>query len=581
MKIFKRGEGGFTLVETMAAIGVFAIITLGTVPLLITAVRGVDLSRRSTVAKTLAQEAMERARGLPYFVSYASQNKPVDVLDLYYPSYQASGTYTTTCTSTTVARACPKDIPAGYTVTFRARFVNGSVGANGKESFVPVIPAADYAWNSTSSADHPVSELLELAIAVSWSQTGRTRSFELKSIIGDRQFTALKVSGNARVEHGVRILTQFSHPSYRTGTSSLNAIDGSIDASIETKEFSTARLSLRSADLRIDDVVVTSGDEGESIDSALGVGVEAAAPPTQTPASQTVGAITAEHPGVSYPVGGVVVGADASATEDLYVGVTGELPSARGTYFYAKDNGVRDIWAFADLDQTNAVLLRLDYTKPMAHSRPWNNGNSNQSFRGTGLAETTALTSGDRKVRTYASTATRYLSILPTTFIPPSSQGSFHSVMVVDSFTASVDCKATGSSATAAAKVTWSASIRYYRDSDPADNLPAGEYVTLSLTQSSNVASVMSGLGNPLVYDGAIPADDIYLFEDAATGKKGYFRSIVGGVATSGTSDGGKVATATLPGTIVIETTNLNPTRPDSTISLSIGSLSCEAVDRR
>lgn len=580
MRAPRASERGFTLVETMAAIGLFAIITLGTVPLMITAVRGVDLSRRSTVAKTLAQEAMERARGLPYFVSFASQNQQVDVLDLYYPNYQASGTYTTACTSATVSRACPKDIPAGYTVTFRATFVEGVLGADGKEDFSPVVAPTSYAWNSTSSGDHPVSDLLELSVAVSWSQTGRTRSFELKSIIGDRKFTDLKVSGRARVEHGVRILTQFSHPSYRTGVSALNAIDGSVDASIETKEFSTARLSLESANLRLDDVVPEGGGEGGSIGSGLGVSIEAAAPPTQTPANQTVGAIGVAHPGAGYPPGGIVVGADGSATEDLYVGVTGELPSARGTYYYAKDNGVRDIYAYADLDEVNAVALHLDYTKPMVHSRPWNNGNSNQAFRGTALAETTALTSGDRKVRTYASSATRYLSILPTTFIPPSTQGSFHAVMVVDSFTASVDCKATGS-ATATASFSWNASIRYYQDSNPGDDIPSGSYQTLTLTQTSNVASVMAGLGNPLVYDGLIPADDIYLFEDVASGKKGYFRSIVGGVATSGVLEGGKVATATVPSVIVIETTNLNPTLPDSSVSLSIGSLSCEAVDRR
>ncbi|MFP5298673.1 MAG: prepilin-type N-terminal cleavage/methylation domain-containing protein [Actinomycetota bacterium] len=570
-------EGGFTLVETMAAVGVFAIITLGTVPLLVTAVRGVDLSRRLTVAKTLAQEAHERARGLPYFVSYASQNSAVDVLDLYYPSYQASGTYTTVCTPSTVNRACPADIPPGYTVTFEASFVNGVIGADGKEDFVPVVPPTNYAWNG---ADNPAADLLRLSIEEGWSQAGRARSFELGSIIGDRKFTSLKVSGSAKVEHGIGVLTQYAHPAYGSGLSALNLVDGAIDAEIESKELSKARLALDSATIRLDEVLAATGSVGAQLGSADGASIDAVAPPSQTPANPVVDDISVTHPAYST----AVAGADTTTTENLQVSVTSELPVVRGTYYYAKDNGERDIWAMADLDEAAATALRLDATRPMVYARPWNDGNNVRTLRGAVLAETTALTSGDRKVRTNAATETRYLAVLPTTYAAPTSQGSFQSVLIVDSFTASVDCKATGNAATATATTTWSATIRYYRDSNPADNIPSGSYVDLNAggaLTASNFSSVMTTLGNPLVYDGAIPADDIYLFEDAANGRVGYLRSFVTAGSTVSTSDGGRVATASLPGAIVVETAPVDPAAPDSTLSISMGNLSCEAVDRR
>ena len=70
MNVFRiRGQLGLTLVETMAALLVFALVTLGTFPLLASALRGGNLSRSGTVGKNLAQEALERIRGLPYFVS--------------------------------------------------------------------------------------------------------------------------------------------------------------------------------------------------------------------------------------------------------------------------------------------------------------------------------------------------------------------------------------------------------------------------------------------------------------------------------------------------------------------------------
>ncbi|HEX2196941.1 MAG TPA: type II secretion system protein, partial [Actinomycetota bacterium] len=59
----RRREGGFTLVETLAAMMIFSLVTLGTTPLLLSSIRGATLSGSFTVGKNLASEAMERVRG--------------------------------------------------------------------------------------------------------------------------------------------------------------------------------------------------------------------------------------------------------------------------------------------------------------------------------------------------------------------------------------------------------------------------------------------------------------------------------------------------------------------------------------
>lgn len=569
-------EKGFTLVETMVSILIFGLITLALVPVMAMSVRGTDLGRRATVAKTLAQEAMERARGLPYYVSFGSVNKPVDVLDLYHPAYTPSGVTTLTCTPGSTARGCPKNMPAGYAATFTARFVKGTIagsGATATESFTTtVVPHTTYSWNGANDA--PASPLLELTVSVSWSSATGDR-FELRSILGDRKFTGLKMSGAGKVDHGIKVLTHFTHPTYTAPKSTLVVADGTISAGIEAQDVATATLSLQAADLHLNEVAAT-GAVANAINQLHGASVDAVAPPGRLIAAVSAPGGSVNHPGLTVPRN--VAGADASTTEDLQVAVSGELPLAKGTYLYTKEQGVTDLWATNDVDQVNAATLRLDPLNPIVMVRPHNSGSSLLALKGSALAESRARTAPDRQVHTNAAVEVRHVGILPTAYIPASSEGAFSSVVIVDSFTAAVDCKATGSAASATATATWALTLRVYQDSNPADNVPAGAFVTYTFNQDSNIAAT---LGNPLVYDGATTLDDIYLFEDIATSKKGYLRSIVTGTRSTATQDGGKVATASLPGAVVIETTPTNPAVEDSTFTISLGSLSCDAADRR
>ena len=84
-RLRKSTERGFTLIEVLAALVVFSLITLGIVPLLASSMKAATLARTGTVAKNAGLKAMEHARDLPYYISYAAQNKRVDILDMYFP----------------------------------------------------------------------------------------------------------------------------------------------------------------------------------------------------------------------------------------------------------------------------------------------------------------------------------------------------------------------------------------------------------------------------------------------------------------------------------------------------------------
>ncbi len=88
-----NGQRGFTLIEVMAALVVFSLMTLGIVPLLLSSMKGSELSQSYAIGKNLAVEAMERVRGLPYYVKFDTQKdgRPIDLLDLYYPSRRFGG----------------------------------------------------------------------------------------------------------------------------------------------------------------------------------------------------------------------------------------------------------------------------------------------------------------------------------------------------------------------------------------------------------------------------------------------------------------------------------------------------------
>lgn len=587
----RRGQEGFTLVETLIAILIFAVMTMGLVPLLASSLRGTDLSRSYTIGKNVAVEAMERVRGLPFHISFGAQDTKVDVLDLYFPNKTggpgqtySAGLFTTTCTSATLANpACPRELPAGTTMTFAARFV--TLDGAGVE------PADGYTWDSTTGADRPPTQLLDMSITATWTQAGEARNFTLQSLVGDRKFGDVKVRGTANVDYTVQVLTR-----YVDGTgqrSELLALGGMADSEIETRLLSSAALNVRAAQLRLTQLPTDTNPTATDLDTAEGATSSHQAPPDSSPAGATAGAGVVTHPLILDPLNTDldevegealldVAGIDATLTSDLKVAVSNQLPVATGKFSYSPGTSGIDFWVQSQLDQLNNDRRRLDMTQKVFSVR-------GAQTRGSTTGETGALAAADRRVEMRSEARLEGMRLLPTTFIDDFDARFGGAVVTVDQFVAQVKCLSSDSSVTATAEATWSALLRYWRDTSD-DGVPGGAYVDVALggnlgTDPLNAlrASALSSPGsNPLVYDGLLPTDDIYLFEDPALLRAGYIDNWSSLASTGGEeSDTGRATTAIIPGAIKIDTTPTNAVLPESGLNIQLGKLSCEAVDDR
>jgi prepilin-type N-terminal cleavage/methylation domain-containing protein len=583
--VWRRGDDGFTLVETLAALLVFALMTMGLVPLLISSLQGADLSRSITINKNAAVEAMERVRGLPYYVSFGAQNNKVDVLDLYFPrvaveqagwgQLYGAGKYTTNCSNATLANpACPRNIPSGTTLRYEAVFVDASG--------TPVIPPAGYAWNSAAGADVQPSPMLDLTITALWTQRGRARSFKLQSLVGDRRFSGIKVRGDANVEFGIQVLTSYSDAAGEL--SELVAIGGKADAALESRAVSTADISLRAADVRLSKS--TTETTATELAGFQGAAAEYHAPPDITPGATGASGGTVTHPEVFDPAAPSqllqVAGVDstsAGGSFPLYARVANELPTSTGTFSYSPGLGALDFWVRTQMDPATNGPLQLDLTQPALTIR-------GKAFRGTATGVTDALASTTRRVETSAQVSLTGLRLLPTNFIKAQNSTFGGALIRVDNFVAETRCKATDKSATASVAATWSATLNFWRDSDPNDGgIASGGYEQRLLSGGPGTDPLATlKAANPLVFDAPQDADDVYLFEDAGANpnRRGYLKDSSSLTGVAGTKDPtGRRTEAQIPGALKIDTAPTNPAIPGSGLNIQIGQLSCEAVDQR
>lgn len=267
----RRREGGFTLVETLASLTVFSIITIGVVPLMGDSMRALGVSRNRTVAENVVRAATERLEGIRYYVSWDAKAKKVDLLDYYLPqtagafapgqSYSTAaanpplaspssggtGVFTTVCPPPAGTNpACPSGIPAGHTLTFTASFVE-PVTNSAPQTYRVVNPGSSYSASPGVAgtcavlpcSDKPPADLIDLKVTGSWTYAGAPRTFAVRSMVGERTFTSgtvtnatpatpappgatpapsaapnpaapVRMSGHATIDHVVRAETGFS-----------------------------------------------------------------------------------------------------------------------------------------------------------------------------------------------------------------------------------------------------------------------------------------------------------------------------------------------------------------------------------
>ena len=571
-----RGERGFTLVEVLAALMVFTIVTLGVIPLLAASLRGSNLARTSNVAKNLAVRAMERVRGLPYHRGLVTEGGvvvPVDILDLYHPG-EAQPT-TTTCTSSSGGNpACPDDIPAGFTMTFNATFVAN----NGVTALSP----ASYDYSATDTAkEEPPSSLLHMEIIIRWrAVTGQTRTYELDNLVGDRAFGGLDVRGVAHVEYGVQVATSFEDSDGEVHA--LTAIAGTAKSDVQVRVDETADQTVQAANL------VLADTNGVQEDQALGAVADFHAPPSQTTIADVVdnSPDTISLPSALHQIAGV----ERSSATGLRVFAAGDTPEAEGTFSLLASGGADRFWVDNPASNRGARGAELDLI-PSAKLLTLT-----EVAGGTPMEGATSAITGDLGIAgVQANGRVEFdgLRLFPAQFVLDQLAGGSGSefggaVVVIEDFEASVSCNASGTGAVTPPSVAWEATVRYWQD--PEDNETNGRYVTQDVAgddPSDLLADIFAAA--PLVYeepnDPLVPdpeALDLYLFENETN--PGYLRSwsstVDVGDDVSITPDN-RAAEADLDGALRIDTVPIPALGDEFPFTVTLGGLNCEAVDFR
>jgi prepilin-type N-terminal cleavage/methylation domain-containing protein len=618
----RHGDQGFTLVEVMAALFVFTLITLGVVPLLISSLRASDLSRSETIAENTARAAMERIEGLPYFVGYEASPSKVDLLDLYYPkasgpfgsgqSYQSAatnppltgtgGVFTTQCPPPSGTNpACPADIPTGYGLTFTATFVKPVTGTS-PQTYQIVTPPSSYNWGSAGT-DDPPAPLLDVTVVATWTIRGAAKSFQLRSILSTRHFLSgggvvatpspppKLIDGAANLDYLYQGSTGFSSSTVGTGCAAApcksEAIEtvGVSQSNIEIQDVASAVQDTRFGNVRI----VRSYPSGTApppspppdLASASGAVSVYQAPPPKTSAAVDSSAALQDvvHPDLSSTVAEL----NDNQTGNISVSTKAQAPLAHG-FFQSSSTSTNMFESWLYNPQADFTGMRLDNSAPNGLLGVQRQGSSTPPgiVNGYTTADTGKLNAADRRVETKAFGQFKSLRLLKTNL----ATGVQPNLVEIKDFQATVDCNSTADPATAAATASWSATLVYQADLT-SDNTVNPTPQTLNLTGAPGtdpLASIGPGAGktNYPVYDVARTANDLWLFDDPSQGRKGFLAAWSSNknlVATE--SADGRTTSATIDGAIRIDTAPVNPAIPETTINLSVGKLSCSAVDNR
>lgn len=549
----RRNESGLTLIETLIAVTILSIMTVGLVPLIGAAMSGGARTRTESVARNVTSKALERLRGLQYHVAYSSTPKPVDLLDQFFPgrtpAYVASvgtgfdaatNSYVTTCDQLSTSSACKalpstSEIPKGYLVEVRATFRTPADPA------VTAPVPAGYAWNASGGQDAPPSELLEVKVTTAWSVGTKARTFALSSYLGARAKstpsggsggatpppsgggggaapppTTVKLRAEARIDYGYELTTTYQDNSTPAKVSEYTGTLGNAVAYGEQLDSgSKADLSIKAGQLRIVRAPnpAVAGDTGldVNVDGAM---LEAHAPPdagVDTSVSAVEGyAMNAEVPitgGAGYlapsTAGTMSSARGASPT------VSGGLPFARGYYDL---NGAT---AVSPSNLATHTWLMPQIAVGTAGSEttlnPLNHFGSSFSRKTVTVSDTSGGVDPRGEVWIDSSPVTpaagRYVlanASIPAhgmvLVVPSAYTATGNAILQIRSFTANVACTSRAdASLTSSASGSWSAELWYYEDTDTRDNRTAYSIQKTTLpTQTLSGYPVPVGNTNPL-----------------------------------------------------------------------------------
>ncbi|MGH2693889.1 MAG: hypothetical protein ACRDJJ_03640, partial [Actinomycetota bacterium] len=415
----------------------------------------------------------------------------------------------------------------------------------------------------------------------------------LRTLVGDRKFGGVKISGVARVDHGVQVLT-----SYNSGSElrDLTVTGGVARSTISMRTSAEANQVVQSGVLRVVDA-----SDPSAPDVAL---FEGASDVLSAPPDATQGAIEQSAGGVSLLDVGDVAAVDNTQAGDsntsspgaLKVSTANDLPLAQGGFRYQPGTDVtpedRDLWVDSPVAERPGILDLMPGGKLFSLR-----SQGGASLTGYSSASTGALGTSDRGVRAAAHVEFNDLRIFPTNFAPDG-------VVQLDDFVADVSCASTVTPSATALR-SWSARIRYWVE---VPGPTSGAYSLWTTIGSSALADLLADIRiqNPLVKEDTVNIDasgtspnDAYLFprshDHSVTiddelqiihhDHAGYLEAwdMLESLGSGTVSNDRRVTTASVDNAITIVTAPVPAVSPyaPTPVTVSIGFLSCEARDNR
>lgn len=567
-------DEGMTIIEILVAFTLMAIVTLGTVPLFISGLRGTYVARLDTAAKNLTQERFELMRNLPFHVDVTSTPVPAscsnpdvtstaggcdfrDILDTYYRSTTAAPSSTTSgfVAANNTLRA-PEEPPTGAFYRFA---INPVPGFDGRYSQVvatqflnldriPVTPPSNYN-SQVAGQDSPASKFLGVTVISRWTAAGAAKTLANFSQIADGIALPPKITTQARAV-AVSLSTTLNGARALSLQAGISSSDGASSSG------TNAATGAQSLFARI--------NPGNSIEGIL---ASFTAPDNTASTSGSTAPQTLSEGGtlVAESIGGAVGNVNATTALGLPKVGTPSLPSTgqvvKSTAGGAISFRLNNVLAGDVVTPTMVGVVQDPFTYKIQV-----NEDTLANFPARGTTYLDAASGSSHFAESNASAHTQTIKILETTFAPDG-------IVQARLDSSGLKCRSTGAALTVEA--AFSGLVRYLKATEVAG---VNSYVTVPITKPATGPATET-------LDPAILSDPASVIWTSATTQSplsdyiGTWGSLVtASVATNGPQ---KSITASMNGIISMTTQPIRQGDPTSTIGIELGVLSCHAQDAR
>lgn len=554
----RRGEDGFTLVEVLAAMVVFAIAATAITAMFAAGLRASLLTKMDTNAKNLSQQRFEQMRNLPFHIDQVSSGtNPPDLLDTYYVASSGSS----------VGRGVQGFVAAGgtrYTADGDPatgafyRYVQDPVPGFPKfKQYVATqfIDDSGTAYNPSGfsalvyGSDAPPTASVGVSVTTIWTAGKLSKTL--------RNYTQITTGRPA----APTALLQSQLTALRLGSrladgQSLTLDLGSLDTDGTVSETVSAATAARAATLEL-----------SSAGSATGALSSAKAPPNSATFGTSVGPQSLSYGGLQVGTFGSTQTSNVNAATSTGQPTLGLQTAQEQADVLGAGSG-QTVASYA-IDTSGVTRLQLATNHAFVADANCGGGCSNVGVKG--YANSTM--SGSTHTVTTNSTGwvKGVLALLPTTYAP---NGLVR--VALDSVNVQCSVTRTGSGTpTNSVSLTYSGSLAYYAPFSPS---AVNGYVTVALNSSQATSPLTASILTTTQVGTDSTGAPLYLSDYFQTWSSMTSSSIA---SARTLNSAGTLATASFSGVINVNTVPLRLGDDSSAIGAQLGTGSCDAEDYR